>query len=134
LADIDHFKGINDSFGHLAGDAVLKEVAKRLKSDLRAYDGAGRYGGEEFLLILPGCDLATAIRRANEIRQLVSAEAITIGKESRQVTISMGVTVAECDTTASVESLLHEADTALYRAKENGRDRIEAQTSKPVSS
>jgi two-component system, cell cycle response regulator len=131
LADIDHFKSINDSFGHQAGDAVLTEVAKRLKSDLRAYDGAGRYGGEEFLLILPGCDLATTVRRAEEIRQLVSAEAITTGKESQRVTISMGATVAECDRNASVEALLHEADTALYRAKENGRDRVEGRISNP---
>jgi two-component system cell cycle response regulator len=82
MADIDHFKNINDSFGHSAGDAVLSEVAKRMKSDLRVYDGAGRYGGEEFLLILPGCDLATTNRRADKIRQLVSAEAIMIGKDN----------------------------------------------------
>ena len=61
LADVDHFKNVNDSFGHSTGDTVLKEVAGRLKSDLRVYDGAGRYGGEEFLLILPGCDLATTV-------------------------------------------------------------------------
>lgn len=82
---------------------MLTEVARRLKSDLRAYDGAGRYGGEEFLLILPGCDLATATRRAEEIRRLVSAEAITIGKEAMRVTISMGATAAECDRNASVD-------------------------------
>jgi two-component system, cell cycle response regulator len=125
LADIDHFKNINDSFGHLAGDAVLAEVAKRLKSDLRAYDGAGRYGGEEFLLILPGCDLATTMRRADDIRQLVSAEAIMIGKDARKVTVSMGATVAEFEGKTGIEVLLGEADTALYRAKENGRDRVE---------
>jgi len=134
MADIDHFKSINDSFGHLAGDAVLIEVAKRLKSSLRAYDGAGRYGGEEFLLILPGCDLTTTIRRAETIRQLVSAEIIMIGEEGKKVTVSMGATVAECDRKASVEALLREADTALYRAKENGRDRVEGRISKAVSS
>jgi two-component system cell cycle response regulator len=133
MADIDRFKSINDSFGHLAGDAVLTEVAKRLKSDLRAYDGAGRYGGEEFLLILPGCDLATTIRRAEEIRQLVSAEAITIGKEATRVTVSMGATADECDRKMTVEALLREADTALYRAKANGRDRVEGRISKLVS-
>lgn len=128
LADIDHFKRINDSFGHLAGDAVLVEIAKRLKSNLRIYDGAGRYGGEEFLLILPGCNLATSIRRAEIIRQVVSAEVIAIGGQGRHVTISMGVTIAECDQKASVEALLREADTALYRAKDNGRDRVEVWT------
>ena len=126
LADIDHFKNINDSFGHLAGDAVLVEVASRLKQDLRIYDGAGRYGGEEFLLILPGCDLATTIRRAEKIRQFVSADPIKMGTQKQKVTISMGVTVAESDRKMSSEALLREADAALYRAKENGRDRVEA--------
>jgi two-component system, cell cycle response regulator len=131
MADIDHFKSVNDSFGHLAGDAVLTEVAKRMKSDLRVYDGVGRYGGEEFLLILPGCDLATTIRRADKIRQLVSAEAIMMGKETTTVTISMGATVAESDGNASVEVLLAEADAALYCAKQNGRDRVEMRKKVP---
>lgn len=132
MADIDHFKSINDSFWHLAGDAVLTEVAKRLKSDLRVYDGAGRYGGEEFSLILPGCDLATTIRRADKIRQLISAEVIVIGKETTKVTISMGATVAEFDRKVSVEVLVREADTALYCAKQNGRDRVEGRKTKPA--
>lgn len=126
LADIDHFKNVNDSLGHLAGDAVLREVARRLKSNLRGYDGAGRYGGEEFLLILPGCDLATAVRRAEEIRQTVSAGAVTSPHGIVQVTVSMGVTVAGGDRNVGVETLLNESDIALYRAKENGRDRVEA--------
>jgi len=130
LADVDHFKSINDSFGHLAGDVALTEVATRLKSDLRVYDGAGRYGGEEFLLILPGCDLATTIRRAVEIGKLVSAEPITMGEASKRVTISMGASAAECDRKVNVEGLLREADTALYRAKANGRDRVEGWTAR----
>ena len=128
LADIDHFKSINDSFGHAAGDVALIEIATRLKSDLRVYDGAGRYGGEEFLLILPGCNLATTIRRAVEVGKLVSAEPITMGKETKRVTISMGAAAAECGRKVNVESLLHEADSALYRAKANGRDRVEGWT------
>jgi len=124
LADIDHFKSVNDSLGHLAGDAVLQEVAKRLKSDLRIYDGAGRYGGEEFLLILPGCDMGTVMRRAEKIRQLVSAEDIMTPRGTKRVTVSMGATAAEGGNT-SVEAVLNEADTALYRAKENGRNRVE---------
>jgi diguanylate cyclase (GGDEF)-like protein len=126
LADIDHFKGVNDSLGHPGGDAVLKEVARRLKSDLRVYDGAGRYGGEEFLLILPGCDLATTIRRAEEIRRRVSATEVVSPKGIVHVTVSMGVTSAGNDRNANIEALLDEADVALYRAKQNGRNRVEA--------
>ncbi len=126
LADIDHFKNVNDSLGHSAGDAVLKEVAGRLKSDLRIYDGAGRYGGEEFLLILPGCDLATTVRRAEETGRMVSASGVMSPKGFVEITVSMGVTCAGGDKNASVEVLLNEADVALYRAKENGRNRIEA--------
>jgi len=129
LADIDRFKSVNDSLGHIAGDAVLQEVAKRLKSDLRIYDGAGRYGGEEFLLILPGCDAPTTIRRASKIRQLVSVGEITTIKGATRVTVSMGVAAAEGGSNTSVEALLNEADAALYRAKENGRNRVEGRTS-----
>lgn len=111
---------------------MLQEVANRLKSDLRIYDGAGRYGGEEFLLILPGCNLATTMRRADEIRRLVSAGEITTVKGSRRVTISMGVTSAGCMGQKNAEVLLNEADVALYRAKENGRDRVEGHSGKPA--
>lgn len=126
LADIDHFKNVNDSFGHSTGDTVLKEVAGRFKSDLRVYDGVGRYGGEEFLLILPGCDLATTVRRAQTIGRVVSATAVNSSKGAVQVTVSMGVTFGGHDRNANIEALLNEADTALYRAKENGRNRVEA--------
>lgn len=125
LADIDHFKNVNDSLGHSAGDAVLREVARRLKSGLRVYDGAGRYGGEEFLLILPGCDLETTVRRAQQIGRLVSATGVMSPKGSVEITVSMGVTCAGGGSNTSVESLLNEADVALYRAKENGRNRVE---------
>jgi len=126
LVDIDHFKNVNDSLGHSAGDAVLKQVASRLKSDLRVYDAAGRYGGEEFLLVLPGCDLATAVRRAEQIGRVVSATGVMSPKGIVQVTVSMGVTCAASGRKASIEALLNEADSALYRAKENGRNRVEA--------
>ena len=78
MVDVDHFKQINDTLGHVAGDAVLREVARRLGSDLRPYDLVGRYGGEEFLLLLPGCDLRTATRRADQVRRLVAKDAIAI--------------------------------------------------------
>jgi len=125
LADIDHFKKVNDSHGHLVGDTVLKAVARKLGSDLRTYDGAGRYGGEEFLLVLPGCDLATTLRRAEQIREGISRLKIETNKGKVQVTLSMGVTSAEQRKSADAEALLGDADIALYRAKKNGRNRVE---------
>jgi two-component system cell cycle response regulator len=125
LADLDHFKSVNDSHGHPCGDAVLRETAKRLKAGLRVYDGAGRYGGEEFLLVLPGCDLATTVERAEQIRKGLSATEIKIRDRSLRVTTSMGVALAASDGDINAGELLLQADTALYRAKSNGRDRIE---------
>lgn len=126
MADLDGFKQINDTLGHQAGDLVLAEVARRLKSDLRLYDLAGRYGGEEFILVLPGCDLQTAARRAEEIRRLVAKDPIVIDAGTISATVSMGVTVTSCDPDATIESTLQAADTALYRAKKAGRNRVDA--------
>jgi diguanylate cyclase (GGDEF)-like protein len=125
LIDVDHFKAVNDSVGHLAGDAVLREVAKRLTLSLRPYDGAGRYGGEEFLLILPGCDLESAIRRGEEIRNLISRTPVTTPAGERWITISLGVTAADASTAKDHTVILEVADKALYRAKNNGRNRTE---------
>jgi diguanylate cyclase (GGDEF)-like protein len=126
LADIDHFKQINDSLGHAAGDVVLKEVARRLQLDLRSYDHVGRYGGEEFLIVLPGCSSSVAARRADEIRGLVSREAVVTTFAKVPVTISMGVTATSSAQKVGIEELLQHADSALYRAKMNGRNRVEA--------
>lgn len=125
MADLDHFKRVNDSLGHAAGDAVLKEVAQRLQLDLRAYDLVGRYGGEEFLLLLPKCNLAVATRRADEIRCLISKEAVTTTFAKVPVTISMGVTVSNSARTP-LEDLLQQADKALYCAKKSGRNCVRA--------
>jgi two-component system cell cycle response regulator len=122
LADLDHFKQINDSLGHAVGDAVLKEVAYRLQLDLRTYDLVGRYGGEEFLILLPNCDLITATRRADEIRNLISKAAIITTFEAVSTTVSMGVSVGDKTHTLSVEDLLQQADQALYAAKKSGRN------------
>lgn len=122
MADLDHFKKINDSLGHAAGDAVLKEVAERLKSDLRTYDLVGRYGGEEFLIILPNCSLAVATRRADEIRCLICKDAIVTTFATVPVTISIGVTATDRAQTLTIEDLLQQADEALYSAKKNGRN------------
>jgi len=126
MADLDHFKHINDSLGHAAGDGVLKETAERLQSDLRAYDLVGRYGGEEFLIILPNCTLEVATRRADEIRSLVCKDAIVTTFATVPVTISMGVTARDWKQSLTIEGLLQQADEALYSAKENGRNCVQA--------
>ena len=123
LADVDHFKRINDELGHQTGDCVLTEIAKRFSECLRVYDGVGRYGGEEFLIVMPGCDLATIVRRANELRDSISSKSIRSLRGASTITVSMGAGVAESST--NVEMLLQSADVALYRAKRNGRNRVE---------
>jgi diguanylate cyclase (GGDEF)-like protein len=124
LVDVDHFKNINDELGHHVGDLVLTELAKRFSRSLREYDGVGRYGGEEFLLVMSGCDLATATRRANEIRTSLLIEPLASAAGAGAVTVSMGVALAEPGET--VEDLLRRADEALYRAKRGGRNRVES--------
>lgn len=125
LIDIDRFKSINDALGHGAGDAVLKEIGGRLTSHLRRYDGLGRYGGDELLLVLPGCDLATTARRAEEIRCCIADLPFFIHSGGKPVTVSMGVTVAHGHGGMDPETLLQRADVALYCAKNNGRNCIE---------
>jgi two-component system cell cycle response regulator len=125
LADIDHFKHINDTLGHLEGDSVLKEVTARMSSDLRIYDGFGRYGGEEFLIILPGCDLPSALRRAEEIRNRVGTFPIHTRTGEALVTISLGVVAQTFAGNLDPEEILRWADQALYSAKHKGRDRVE---------
>ena len=125
LADIDHFKKVNDSEGHLFGDETLREIARRLQSKLRPYDGVGRYGGEEFLLVLPSCDYEGAIQRANELRETIAKTNVVSGGVQKAITMSMGVAVSECLGVGEVKSLLSRADTALYAAKNNGRNRVE---------
>jgi diguanylate cyclase (GGDEF)-like protein len=125
LADIDHFKDVNDSLGHLYGDEALKEIARRLRFKLRVYDVLARYGGEEFLLLLPGCDLAGAIDRGNQLREFVASKPVVSAGVERAISVSMGVAVAESSETADVETLLGQADVGLYAAKEKGRNRVE---------
>jgi diguanylate cyclase (GGDEF)-like protein len=125
LADLDYFKRINDQYGHLVGDEVLKEVSHRLTAGVRAYDRVGRYGGEEFLLVLPNCDLISAFSRADELRGLVSRKAIQAGSVATSITMSMGLAVADGRSVPEPEKLLHQADVGLYKAKQSGRNRVE---------
>jgi len=125
LADIDHFKNVNDTHGHLFGDEALREIARRMHAKLRVYDGVGRYGGEEFLLVLPNCDLVDAIERANELRVTIASQPVISQGVEEAITMSMGVAVSECTGRKEVEKLLSRADKALYQAKEKGRNRVE---------
>jgi two-component system, cell cycle response regulator len=125
LGDLDYFKRVNDQYGHLVGDEVLKDVGRRLLAGIRAYDRVGRYGGEEFLLVLPNCELISAFTRADEIRTLISSKPIKAGTVFVNVTLSMGVAVADGLSAPESEKLLHQADLGLYKAKQNGRNRVE---------
>ncbi|MBZ5614947.1 MAG: diguanylate cyclase [Acidobacteriia bacterium] len=125
LCDIDRFKNVNDTLGHLFGDEALREIGRRLRSQLRVYDGVGRYGGEEFLMILPNCDLPNTKLRADELRKIVASTAVLCSGVERRITMSMGVAVSACDGKSELEALLNQADAGLYAAKEKGRNRVE---------
>lgn len=132
MADLDHFKEVNDRLGHAAGDAVLREAARRMSLCVRPYDMPCRYGGEEFLIVLPGCDLAGATIRAEEVRSALAAPPFQIPEGVLSVTCSLGVTASSGDAGFDASALLHEADEALYAAKHNGRNRVEVFASQPV--
>jgi diguanylate cyclase (GGDEF)-like protein len=130
LLDIDHFKLYNDSRGHLAGDEVIRSVATCLKEATRGSDSVFRYGGEEFLVLLPECDADGAACIADRIRSIVAAKGIDhpASPTARHVTVSMGfteVTTEETATRLSWQEVVDQADRALYRAKQSGRDRAE---------
>jgi diguanylate cyclase (GGDEF)-like protein len=125
MADIDHFKMINDTYGHLAGDAVLRIISQEMHSMERSYDSIGRYGGEEFLIILPECCMECAVAFAERLCSCVSSESIDTSEGMIPVTISLGVAVSGKDGRRDEHSLVKAADTALYKAKENGRNRVE---------
>ena len=126
MIDIDHFKVINDKFGHAAGDMVLAEVARNIGCSVRKQDTVGRYGGEEFGVLLPATNQAGALVLAEKLRNAVAATRYDMGSEQISVTISTGVTVYQPQLTSSssdINVLLDEADKALYQAKNDGRNR-----------
>lgn len=130
MADVDHFKRINDTHGHLTGDVILREVARRMVASVRNYDFVGRYGGEEFLIVLPHCGPEDLIAGAERIRLSIADLPITSEAVNLSVTMSFGVLSAQSGPDfADYESLLQSADAALYRAKANGRNRVEVASS-----
>ena len=123
LLDADHFKRVNDRYGHQAGDDTLREIATRLGGILRPYDSLGRYGGEELIAVLPGCDAAGALEVAERMRSAVASEPVATRAGPIPVTVSIGS--ASWTGRGSGETLIERADEALYRAKGAGRNRVE---------
>lgn len=124
VADLDYFKKINDTYGHPAGDAVLVKVASRLRSCIRPQEALGRYGGEEFLIVLPGSSHATAVTVAERMRVAIASQPETVGGATLNLTISAGVASTDLFPAATTEELISRADMALYAAKDAGRNRV----------
>ncbi|SHH59530.1 diguanylate cyclase (GGDEF) domain-containing protein [Jatrophihabitans endophyticus] len=132
IIDIDRFKGVNDRFGHLAGDKVLATVARTIEASVREYDGLGRFGGEEFVAVLPDCDERTAMLVAERVRARVNQ--VDVGEmfappasgplAPDRLSVSVGVALLRLDG-SELTDLLHAADQALYRAKHNGRNQVQ---------
>ncbi len=125
LADLDHFKRVNDTHGHLAGDAVLREAAGRMRAGLRRYDSIGRYGGEEFLIVLPGCEGEGVAAQGRRLCEAFREQPFWFAGESLAMTCSLGASWTDAPDGAQMEMLVRLADEALYAAKGGGRNRME---------
>jgi diguanylate cyclase (GGDEF)-like protein len=128
MIDLDRFKAINDTYGHPAGDAVLRETARRLRGAMRTYDALGRYGGDEFLAVVPACDAPRAAQFAESFRARIDRKAIEAPEGVIPVTLSLGVAAVGDLRDVSPDALVRVADAALYRAKIGGRNRVELAT------
>jgi diguanylate cyclase (GGDEF)-like protein len=125
MCDIDHFKQVNDVHGHLVGDEVLQEVSDRLTKSIRSDDSVGRYGGEEFLIVLRGCDRESLPLRAEQVRNFIGSTPFSTRNGPLPVYISVGATTIDYwNADMPVETFLIDADEALYRAKAAGRNRV----------
>jgi diguanylate cyclase (GGDEF)-like protein len=125
MADLDLFKKVNDTYGHLAGDAVLQDCSRRILAAVRPYDSVGRYGGEEFVILMPECRLQEAVERAEQVRKAIAQHPIVTRAGAISVTCSFGVCAAS-RLASKPEELVQSADRALYRAKARGRNCVVA--------
>lgn len=123
--DLDHFKQINDTYGHQAGDAVLRAASDKMRAIMRPYDAVGRYGGEEFLIVLPACDEANLRKLCERLRAMLADTSIEYEKKTIRWTVSIGAAMANPAKETEAELLIQAADLALYRAKTGGRNRVE---------
>jgi two-component system cell cycle response regulator len=124
MIDVDHFKLVNDEYGHAAGDKALRAIADTLRANTRAFDSLARYGGEEFVVVMPGTEAEDASLAAERLRAAVEALPFALGSNPNvRLTISIGVACCQ-DTPVTPEALLHAADEALYTAKHGGRNRV----------
>jgi two-component system, cell cycle response regulator len=131
MGDLDYFKLVNDTYGHAVGDIVLRETARRMSAVVRPYDSIGRYGGEEFLIVTPGCGLRDTTQLAERLRKSICEEAI--GQSVPGLTVTMSFGVADGAEFEQGEQLVRAADSALYSAKNSGRNRVKtALASKPL--
>ena len=122
LLDLDHFKTINDSRGHFAGDMALREAARRMQNSIRGYDALGRYGGEEFLVVLPGCDEDSTSNQAERMRTAIYGEPVEMPDGQLQLSASFGCSTFTGSGPVNAEMLIRTADEALYKAKNSGRN------------
>jgi diguanylate cyclase (GGDEF)-like protein len=126
MLDLDHFKRVNDTYGHAAGDEVLKVIAERIKNTVRPYDLFGRYGGEEFIMFLAASDSTNAITFAERIRTIVNEEPVHF--EGKDIPVATSIGVAQMAPDRDYKEAVKAADEALYKAKKNGRNRVELYT------
>lgn len=124
MLDIDYFKKINDTYGHMSGDVILKEISKLIGSTLRSYDIAGRYGGEEFSVILPNMDKKDIFFICDGIRKKIESHVFKIKENVIKITVSIGVCFKSCDNNTSFGEMIRLADEQLYMAKEDGRNNV----------
>lgn len=124
MIDVDHFKRINDSLGHPAGDEVLRQITRMLEKRLRGGDLLGRYGGEEFCVVVPDADTEGALKLAESLRETVASAVLAMESGKLSVTVSIGVALSTADTERELKEILAEADVALYSAKKGGRNQV----------